>query len=111
MSAPAAIDVKDPVCGMMVSPDHAVGQHTYNGDTYYLCGTRCLERFRANPEHYVPSRSADAVKSAPATSLPGRGEYTCPMHPEVRQHSAGSCPKCGMALEPVTPIAAATKQE
>jgi P-type Cu+ transporter len=110
MSAPAAVDVKDPVCGMMVSPDHAAGHDTYNGGTYYFCGKRCLERFRANPEQYVPSRSATAAR-APATPLPGQGEYTCPMHPEVRQHGPGSCPKCGMALEPVTPIASATKQE
>jgi Cu+-exporting ATPase len=111
MSAPATIDVKDPVCGMTISPEHAAGRDTYNGQTYYFCGKRCLERFRANPEEYVSSRSVAAAKSAPATPLPGQGEYTCPMHPEVRQHGPGSCPKCGMALEPVTPIAPATKQE
>jgi Cu+-exporting ATPase len=86
--------VIDPVCGMSVTPERAAGHHEYRGQTYYFCAKSCLERFRADPERFL--------KPAPATP-PARTdvEYTCPMHPEVRQWGPGSCPKCGMALEPL----------
>lgn len=97
----------DPVCGMTVEPATAAGSHEYKGQTYYFCSKGCLDKFKADPEKYL-------TPSTPAPDLSqGRGEsgveYTCPMHPEVRQIGPGSCPKCGMALEPVHPAALATK--
>jgi len=82
----------DPVCGMTVSPATAAGQYEYNGKTYYFCAVGCLDRFRQDPEKYLnPRLQADQPLDV---------EYTCPMHPEIIQIGPGSCPKCGMALEP-----------
>jgi len=64
----------------------------YHGQTYYFCHPSCLERFTADPESFLTPREPEPV-------VPG-AIYTCPMHPEVRQIGPGSCPKCGMALEP-----------
>jgi len=86
--------VKDPVCGMTVDPHTAKHHHTYNGRPYYFCAARCREKFAANPELYLePQRQA-------AVPLPAGAIFTCPMHPEIRQPGPGSCPICGMALEP-----------
>ena len=83
----------DPVCGMEVDPatDLRTG---YKGQTYYFCHPSCLERFTADPESFLNPREPEPV-------VPG-AIYTCPMHPEVRQVGPGTCPKCGMALEPET---------
>ena len=87
--------VRDPVCGMMVLPSAAAGKWDHRGTTYYFCNLRCVDRFKADPEHFLrPKPPAPAL--APPTA-----EYTCPMDPEVRQIGPGTCPKCGMALEPV----------
>ncbi|HKY26308.1 MAG TPA: heavy metal-binding domain-containing protein, partial [Pyrinomonadaceae bacterium] len=99
--------VTDPVCGMSVDPDHAAGSFTHNGVTYYFCSNHCRQKFQDDPHRYA---AAAADQIAPATPAKDEkqpassksGEYTCPMHPEVRQNGPGSCPKCGMALEPVT---------
>ena len=88
----------DPVCGMRVDPAKAAGSHEHHGKTYYFCGKSCLERFKANPDSFL----APAPATAPAPVPPGT-EWTCPMHPEIRQNSPGSCPICGMALEPSMP--------
>ena len=93
---PTATTVIDPVCGMTVNPDRAAAKTEHNGQIYYFCAKSCLERFRADPERFL-NRAA-----APATPARHDVEYTCPMHPEVRQWGPGSCPICGMALEPVT---------
>jgi P-type Cu+ transporter len=86
----------DPVCGMTVDPAHAAGQYDYKGTRYYFCNPSCLTRFKANPESFLkPS------PSAPAPAAPGT-LYTCPMHPEIVRDGPGACPKCGMALEPLT---------
>src|SRR5207248_3809233 len=77
---------------MNVMPETAAGKFEYKGRTYYFCNPRCLERFRANPEQFL----APAKVETPGPA----GIYTCPMHPEVRQAGPGTCPKCGMALEP-----------
>ena len=98
--------IKDPVCGMKVgddSPHHL--EHA--GRSFYFCSSHCLHKFQADPAQYpesvgVNAAPADHVKPA----APAAGGYTCPMHPEVRQATPGSCPKCGMALEPVAPVAA-----
>jgi len=91
--------VIDPVCGMSVSPNDAAGKFEYQGGTYYFCSLGCAEKFRANPARYLESKKPAPLPVA-ATASGGQAEYTCPMHPEVRQLGPGSCPKCGMALEP-----------
>ncbi|MBI4443066.1 MAG: heavy metal translocating P-type ATPase [Acidobacteria bacterium] len=102
--------VTDPVCGMEIEIEEAVGQHEHGGQTYYFCNPSCLERFRANPGQFLgEARKPPTVPS----DLPRGGEiiYTCPMHPEVRQAGFGSCPKCGMALEPLDVVAPAVRTE
>jgi P-type Cu+ transporter len=100
--------VLDPVCGMKIFPEKAAGNYAYKGQVYYFCGLKCVARFKENPEQFLaPKAAAPALVSiappapkAPAAASAGI-EYTCPMDPEVRQIGPGSCPKCGMALEPV----------
>jgi P-type Cu+ transporter len=91
----AAVTTKDPVCGMNVVAGQAPGgSANHGGTTYWFCSPRCREKFVAEPHRYVA-----APPAAPAP--PDDRLYTCPMHPEVRQRGPGSCPKCGMALEPL----------
>ncbi len=85
----------DPVCGMKVDPATARFQDSHHGHTYYFCGAGCRTKFSADPDKYL--NRATAVPSPPA---PKGTIYTCPMHPEIRQIGPGSCPICGMALEP-----------
>jgi Cu+-exporting ATPase len=95
--------VKDPICGMQFAPERAAGKLEYEGKTYYFCNKLCLEKFRLDPVKYLasekPSRMPDTIQiqTKATASL-----YTCPMDPEIRQDSTGACPKCGMALEPLT---------
>jgi len=86
----------DPVCGMTVRPD---GPHhcEHRGQTYRFCNPRCLAKFQAEPERYLAPKPAPAEPSAAEAGA----TYTCPMHPEVRKRGPGSCPICGMALEPL----------
>ena len=93
--AASAETFEDPVCHMRVRPEDAAGTHEYQGKTYYFCSPACLCKFKQEPERYT----AGAPAAAPAPAKPGT-IYTCPMHPEVRQIGPGSCPICGMALEP-----------
>ena len=90
---------------MTVDPAKAAGHYEHQGKTYYFCALSCLEKFRANPDRYLKPKSLVSISAAPAapvsaTASDRQVEYTCPMHPEVRQMGPGSCPKCGMALEP-----------
>ena len=106
--------VKDPVCGMSVDPDSAAASFEYEGETYYFCREQCRTKFAAAPEQYVATSQASAalpVEERPQDSTHASGDYTCPMHPEVRQEKPGSCPKCGMALEPTTVSTAKEKIE
>ena len=106
-SPPAApVDHTDPVCGITVDPTNAAGSYDYNGKTYYFCNPSCLERFKADPQRYLGPPKA-VIKAAGHDKV----EYTCPMDPEVRQIGPGSCPKCGMALEPVNVAAPVTRTE
>ena len=92
----AATD-KDPVCGMMV--DSATTSHhaTHGGSDYHFCSARCREKFVATPQVYVDG-------TLPGATSPKSGTiYTCPMHPEIRRDGPGTCPICGMALEPEEP--------
>ena len=87
----------DPVCGMTVDPAHAAGSTEYGGTTFYFCSPSCKKRFDADPEAFVAEKKPVAV-APPA----GTAEWTCPMHPEIVRDAPGSCPICGMALEPRT---------
>jgi len=98
-------EVVDPVCGMTIAPDDAVGKLDHAGQTYYFCSESCLERFRSDPTRFLTAPS----KTAP-TPTDVEADYTCPMHPEVRHKGPGSCAKCGMVLEPVS-VAPVTKTE
>jgi Cu+-exporting ATPase len=88
----------DPVCGMKVNPETSPHHHDHAGITFHFCGSRCRERFAADPAKYL-SPAPSVTQSQPGAI------YTCPMHPEIRQHGPGSCPICGMALEPLAPTA------
>jgi P-type Cu+ transporter len=96
-AAVAPVEVVDPVCGMTISPEDAVGNIEHKGQTYYFCSQGCLDQFRATPEAFLGARPA----ATPLSPADMEREYTCPMDPEVRQKGPGACPKCGMALEPV----------
>ncbi|MHB8843373.1 MAG: heavy metal translocating P-type ATPase [Nitrospirota bacterium] len=90
--------VKDPVCGMTIEDSAAAATSTYKGTTYHFCSSSCKKDFDKDLDAYISTKAGPALK----TEEPKSGKvFTCPMHPEVRQPSPGSCPKCGMALEPV----------
>ncbi len=92
-SAASAVH-KDPVCNMKVVPERAAGSYEYEGETYYFCNVRCLERFREDPEQYLDA------SPRPAAPAPVSARYICPMDPEVVSDKPGPCPICGMDLEP-----------
>jgi Cu+-exporting ATPase len=108
---------KDPVCGMMVAPEKAAAKLEHAGQTYYFCSKRCADRFSKEPERFlvasgtagthdaaVPAEHGEMHHSAPATPRSADEKnvrYTCPMHPQIIQLGPGSCPICGMALEPM----------
>jgi P-type Cu+ transporter len=104
----------DPVCSMSVDPEKAAGTHEYAGETYYFCSKHCLERFRRDPQSFLRPRPTAPVSQpisigrAKSVSEPVKEQisdlavYSCPMHPEVREHSGGACPKCGMSLDRLT---------
>ena len=85
----------DPVCGMTVKPE-SPHQSFHDSIHYRFCSAKCKTKFDAEPSHYLNAK-VGTTETAVGT------EYTCPMHPEIRQIGPGSCPKCGMALEPVLP--------
>jgi P-type Cu+ transporter len=87
--------VTDPVCGMTVDPATTLHRYHYQDRTYYFCSAGCRTKFAADPMRYLED------KAGPAQAVPEGTIYTCPMHPEIRQVGPGSCPICGMALEPV----------
>jgi len=86
----------DSVCGMSVEPDTAAGKYDFNGETFYFCSQGCLNKFKQNPAGFL-----DKEREEKAVAESEGVEYTCPMHPEIVQIGPGSCPKCGMALEPM----------
>ena len=91
--------VTDPVCGMQVDPATTPHHAEHVGSEYHFCSARCREKFIADPEKYLsPSKEPAAAAPAPVGTI-----YTCPMHPEIRQEGPGTCPICGMALEPEMP--------
>jgi Cu+-exporting ATPase len=86
--------VKDPVCGMDVDPHKTQHRATHAGQSYYFCSAGCRTKFLSDPDKYLGGAKA-------AEPVPEGTVYTCPMHPEIRQVGPGSCPICGMALEPL----------
>ena len=122
MRVPISTDVdrmsRDPVCGMTVKPDSPhVAAH--EGREYRFCSAGCKTRFESDPARYLaPESTKPAGRPAPApvaavakASVSGEVEYTCPMHPEIRKLGPGTCPICGMALEPRTVTAAPDEGE
>ena len=112
----------DPVCGMMVVPGKAAGKVEHAGKNYYFCSKGCAERFSREPEKFLavsgtPDRQGSSLPAgrdaidhsqaveSHATAQEKKVHYTCPMHPEVIQLGPGSCPICGMALEPMDAFA------
>jgi P-type Cu+ transporter len=103
----------DPVCGMTVEHETAAATHVHKGTTYYFCCTSCRDRFVADPAAWLDggTGAATAVGHQHDAGEAGEpGAYVCPMDPEVHEAKPGSCPVCGMALEPEMPVAA-TKTE
>ncbi len=88
----------DPVCGMSVEVKDGTRSETFDGEIYHFCSGKCQEKFKADPYFYA---SGNAAKRG-TVATPGV-QYTCPMHPEIIRDQPGSCPICGMALEPMTP--------
>lgn len=86
--------VRDPVCGMTVNPETSKHRFDYNGKTFHFCSAGCRTKFAADPLAYLEK------DKRPKAAAPEGTIYTCPMHPEIRQIGPGSCPICGMALEP-----------
>jgi Cu+-exporting ATPase len=87
------VHATDPVCGMSVDPRTAKHRFAYKGEDYFFCSGRCRERFEKEPDKFLQPKAPEPAAAAGAV-------YTCPMHPEVKQIGPGSCPICGMALEP-----------
>lgn len=139
--APSFAKAKDPVCGMDVNPATARYKTLHNGKEYFFCSAGCLAKFQANPEKILSSppkpmtMTSGLVSLGAPTGIPkmvmptlttptlstpaavGAGKqkdtrtYVCPMYPEVRQIGPGPCPKCGMALDPESPVLSAIKTE
>ncbi len=101
VTAPASTKdtkLKDPVCGMTVT-EQSEHKELLDSKMYYFCSSKCHTKFNAEPGKYILSKTTPAK----AEETPSSAIYTCPMHPEIRQDHPGSCPKCGMTLEPVIP--------
>src|SRR5882724_9359332 len=114
---PTTPKVKDPVCGMTVDPQKSAGKVEHGGKTYYFCSARCAERFEKNPENFIAAPGTAGMEhhslppvhavnqhsgpTSPASASSKTARYTCPMHPQIVQVGPGTCPICGMALEPM----------
>jgi Cu+-exporting ATPase len=94
---------RDPVCGMKVDPAASKHRFDYRGEIFHFCSAGCRTKFAADPKKYFDKKYLDKTKpqaKASHADVPEGAIYTCPMHPEIRQVGPGSCPICGMALEP-----------
>ena len=100
----------DRVCGMEVDPTTASGVEEYGGTRYFFCSAGCATKFRADPDKYAQRTGPKPPRQAPSQK-DMQTEYICPMDPEVSKMGSGSCPKCGMALEPAIHTAPATRTE
>ena len=107
----AAIKLKDPVCGMSVDADSEL-REVHAEATYAFCSVHCQTKFRENPGQYVGEESPEAGAVVGEVERVAEGAvYICPMDTEIRQDGPGSCPKCGMALEPEIPATPATRTQ
>lgn len=114
--------VKDPVCGMMVDPQRPAGKVDHSGKTYFFCSKGCAQKFEKDPEKFLAAPGTAGMGAAPHATHPQGSahaghsiasgppaaknvRYTCPMDPEIIQIGPGTCPKCGMALEPMDVLA------
>jgi Cu+-exporting ATPase len=97
-----AASFKDPVCGMVVVPTDSTLKAVHDGGVFYFCSAGCQAKFAADPHRFAHGSQETGLSTAEA---PEGGMWTCPMHPEVQRSGPGSCPICGMALEPAMPIA------
>lgn len=106
---PSTPKAKDPVCGMTVDPQKSAGQVEHGGKTYHFCSVRCAERFAKEPEKFLVGQRTTGMERTPEPIAPTATaksvRYTCPMDPEIIQMGPGTCPKCGMALEPMDFVA------
>jgi Cu+-exporting ATPase len=103
-------EARDPVCGMKVDPSKATASVEHHGATVYFCSQGCAAKFRASPGKYSQA-GRDAFPSQSPAKSAVYGEYTCPMHPEIKQSGPGTCPQCGMALEHAAMSAPARRTE
>jgi Cu+-exporting ATPase len=103
--------MKDPICQMNVTAETAAGSHEHKGQVYYFCSKHCLERFRSEPEKFLQPLVTIEKAGHRSVKPVAEGIYTCPMHTEIKRERPGSCPKCGMALEPEMISAPATRTE
>ena len=95
--ADTAAIAKDPVCGMTVDPGRSAHHARHDGIDYHFCHAGCRTKFLADPERYLSPAPASVPDAPPGTI------YICPMDPQIRQEGPGTCPICGMALEPEMP--------
>lgn len=100
---------KDLVCGMATEDENAFAAYEHGGEKYYFCSDNCLTKFKNDPGSYTDTEKNSEAPNKKTTEEVGT--YTCPMHPEIEQNGPGSCPKCGMALEPLSPPPVATRTE
>ncbi|MGD9785005.1 MAG: heavy metal translocating P-type ATPase [Hyphomicrobiaceae bacterium] len=91
----------DPVCGMTVTIATAKHVYEHGGATFYFCNPRCKERFAADPARYLDPQAKAAAAATEAAAVPSATKWTCPMDPEIVRDGPGTCPICGMALEPM----------
>jgi P-type Cu+ transporter len=100
---------RDPVCGMSTGDEKAFARYEYEGKAYYFCSNNCLAKFKSDPASFTGGKSGAEM---PQGKVPSQKRiYTCPMHTEVKKEGPGICPKCGMALELMTPLPAASHTE
>ncbi|MGE4423078.1 MAG: heavy metal translocating P-type ATPase [Pseudodesulfovibrio sp.] len=97
--------ITDPVCGMEIENSDKALKTTFDGQEYFFCSDHCLQKFLEHPHEYVGEMAGRPDVGTTSATV----AYVCPMHPEVRQEGPGSCPKCGMALEPEIPKVGAVK--
>ena len=103
--------VRDVVCGMQIDPESAAAQRQFQGRKFYFCSSHCSEKFNQDPDRYTGPQPDGAELVSLSNEQPPSGTlYICPMHLEVEQTSPGSCPLCGMALEPREPMQPGTHQ-
>lgn len=100
----------DPICGMSTKDPNAFLSYPFEGKKYFFCSEHCLETFKKNPRKFLSIKMDASVQAEMHEPITGK-QYTCPMHPEVVQDGPGSCPKCGMALESVSPTISITRTE